>query len=71
VDCQNKKYSSNLFSTSSPKQKLTKRNNTVERTLREMAKSRKSLGGSLGQIQVRIAAEGLESVNFEKPALKL
>jgi len=66
-----KNYSSKLFSTSAPRQKLMKRNNTVEKTLREMVKSRRSLGGDLGQIQVRITPDGNTIVNAKEPATQL
>jgi len=66
-----KSYSSKLFSTSAPRQKLSKRNNTVEKTLREMAKKRKSLGGDLGQIQVRITPDGNTIVKAKEPATQL
>ncbi len=66
-----KSYSSKLFSTSAPRQKLSKRNNTVEKTLREMAKNRKSLGGDPGQIQVRITPDGNTIVKAKEPAIQL
>ncbi|MCD6598609.1 MAG: hypothetical protein J7L04_13030 [Bacteroidales bacterium] len=66
-----RKYSSNLFCTSLPKQKLKKRDNAVERTLRGMVANRKSLGGKLGHIQVRITAKGEIRVNSQGPACKL
>lgn len=66
-----KQNTSQLFCTSSPRQKVVKRENAVERTLRGMVKNRKSLGGTIGQIQVRISTDYEKTVRIQKPAMML
>lgn len=66
-----KQNTSKLFCASSPRQKLVKRDSTVERTLRGMVKDRKPLGKNIGQIQVRIPASGEVRVGAQAPAMVL
>jgi beta-lactamase superfamily II metal-dependent hydrolase len=66
-----KENTSKLFCTSLPRQKIVKRDSTVERTLRGMVKDRKSLGGDIGHVQVRITASGKARVGTQEPAIIL
>jgi len=66
-----KEFTSNLYCASLPKQKKVKRNSAVERTLREMVKNRKILGGNIGQVQVRISNDGESHVAVLERALVL
>lgn len=66
-----KTFTPNLYCTMEPKPKTPKRDNAVERTLKEIVKNRKVLGGDIGHIQVRINATSKARVNLKPPAKKL
>lgn len=66
-----KKNTTRLFCTSQLKQKLPKRDNTVEKTLRSMVTNRKSLGGTIGHIQIRTEKGYDVRIGGQPPALML
>ena len=66
-----KRFTSNLYCTMEPKAAMPRRDTAVERTLREMAKNRKVLGGEVGHIQVRMKLNSQIRVNLQPPATRL
>ena len=66
-----KQFIVDLFCTTPPKAKPPKRDRAVERTLKGLVKQRRSLGGDIGQIQVRMSLAGQTTVNAKPPAKKL
>lgn len=66
-----KEYTENLYCTTISKSKLPKRESSVERTLKEVTKTRRVIGGAVGQLQVRIKQDGTCRVCAKPPALQL
>jgi len=66
-----RKYTSNLFSTLDPRTKLPKRERTVEKTIKGVLKKRIPLGGTIGQIQIRIDLNSSLRIGLKAPATKL
>lgn len=66
-----KEKTTTLFCTSLPKHRIVKRENAVERTLRGMTTKRKSLGGSIGQVQIRVSNDSKMKVTMQEPAVML
>lgn len=60
-----------LYATTPPKGRIPKRDKAVERTLKETVKSRKSLSGEIGHIQLRVRNSDPIQVRFKGPANSL
>jgi len=66
-----KGFTDTLYATTPPKGRIPKRDKAVERTLKETVKSRKSLSGEIGHIQLRIRNSDPIQVRFKGPAYTL